>query len=80
MNTYQKKLDDWRGYQKQDGKLHHLNFSNTGVMTLLNTNLFSMIQAIQEVFQVKSEGEGIILKKKLTKISFDEKMVNTNGN
>ena len=45
----------------------------------LNTNLFSVIRALQKVFKVKSEGQILILERNPNNICFDEKMANNGG-
>ena len=70
---------NWRGCQIRDIKIHHVLLSNIYVIPGLNENLFSVIQALQKGFQLTSEVETLILKKKSTKIHFDEKMANSGG-
>ena len=52
-----KKCGDWHGYQRRDGKLHRVMLSNTYVIPGLYENNFRAMQALQNVFQVTSEGK-----------------------
>ena len=70
------KCGNCRGYQRRDGKLHHVKLSNIAVIPVPYVNILSMVLAQKKGFQVTSEGETLILKKNSTYISFDEKMVN----
>ena len=54
-----------------------MTLPNMDVISRLNINLFSMIQAIKTGFQVVSETESPILEKKSTEIPFDKKITNT---
>ena len=73
------KHGDWHSYQRREGKHHHMTSSNMFVILGLYANLFSMTRAIQKGFQVKLEGETLILGVILTDICFDEKMANKSG-
>ena len=74
-----KKCGSFNGYHKHGVKLHFVNMYNTSVITGLHGNLISMTPAPQDIFQVMSESEALILKKHLIKIRFDNKMENTSG-
>ena len=63
----EKKLSDWNGYQKCEGKIHHVTLYDTAVIPGLNINLFSVTRAPQKGFQVTSEDEALILQKKLNR-------------
>ena len=67
---------DWNRYKRREGKTHNMTLSNTDVITGLKSNLFSMTRSLQNVFQVTSESDILILKKNSTKIRFDNKMAN----
>ena len=80
----------WHGYQKRDVKLHCVILTDTDIIIGLNKNLFSMSQALQEVFEVTSEGKAPIhkifflklvftRKRQTPEISFYKKMANTSG-
>ena len=56
-----------------------MTLTNTSVTTGLHANLSSVTRALQKGFQVKSEGDTLILKKNTTKIRFDNKMANKYG-
>ena len=47
-----------------DGKIYRPMFMNTSVLSWLHTNMFSIIQALQDGFQVMSELKSLVLKKK----------------
>ena len=53
--------------------------TSTAVLPGLHASIFSMTRALQTVFQLKSEGENVILKKNSTEIRSDKKMVNKFG-
>ena len=71
-----KKCGDCRGYQKIDGKIHHMTLSDTAWIPGLNTNTFSVTRSWKKGFQVTSEVEAPILKNNSTKTQLDEKMAN----
>ena len=49
------KLGHWHGYQKHDGKLHCMKFSDTDVIPeLQHTNAFSVTPTLKNGFQVTS--------------------------
>ena len=73
------KLADWHICQRRDLKLHHLMLTNMVVIPCLHANLFIVTRALQNVLQVMSEGETLLIKKKSTDISFDKKMANKSG-
>ena len=56
-----------------------MTLTNTAVIPGLHTNLFSATQAPRKCFQLTSEDETLILKKKSTKIRFNKKMANKVG-
>ena len=60
-------------------KIHRMMLSDMAVIPGLHENLLSVMRALQKSFQVTSEGEALILKKNLPKISFDKKMENNGG-
>ena len=73
------KCGDWTGYQRHGVKIYFVMLSNTYVIPGLHKNPFIVIQALQKGFQVTSEVDTLILKKKSTKICFDDKMWNNGG-
>ena len=73
------KCDNWKIYQRRDGKLHHVTLLITSVIPGLHANLFSVTWVLQKVFQVTSEFESLIFKKNPTEIRFDKKMANNSG-
>ena len=59
-----RKKGDWHGYQKHNGKLNHVKLYDMAVIPGLHKIFFNITQALQKGFQVISEGEALILKKK----------------
>ena len=51
------KCGNWHGYEKHDGKIHHVALSDTAIITGLRENLSSMKREPQKHFQLASEGE-----------------------
>ena len=49
------------------------------VIPNLHTEIVRVIQALQKGFQVTSEGDFLIFKKKSTEICFGEKIANNSG-
>ena len=41
---------DWYDFKRRDGKLHHATLTNTTVISGLQSNLFSVTQALQKCF------------------------------
>ena len=70
------KCDNCNIWKKRDGKIHRVTLTNTAVISGLHAYIFSVTRSLEKGFQVTSEGEIPILKKKSTKICFDEKMMN----
>ena len=70
---------NWRGYWRHDKTLHRLMISNMDVITGLHSNIFIIKWALQRGFQVTSEGDTLILKKRSTSIGFGKKMRNNGG-
>ena len=60
------KHGNWHGYQRRYEKLYHVTLSSTVSIPGLYTNIFSMVWALQNVFQVTSEGETQILNRNST--------------
>ena len=58
-----KKLADWHICQRRDLKLHHVMLTNMFVIPCLHANLFIVTRALQNVLQVMSEGETLLIKK-----------------
>ena len=50
-----KKHRYWYSYHKSDGNFHHVTLMGTYVILLINSNIFSVVQALKRVFQVISE-------------------------
>ena len=57
------KHGDCRIYQRCDRKLHCVTLSNTSAISVKNTNLFIITQSLPKIFQLKSEGDTLILNK-----------------
>ena len=62
------KHGDWHGYQILDRNLHRMTLTNTDAIPGIHTNVFSVTRLLQKGFQVKSEGETLLLNKHSTNI------------
>ena len=71
--------DNWKGYQKIDGKNYLVMSTDTAYMPDLSANIFSMPHTLTKGFNKIPEKEILVLKKNATILKFEEHLYHGNG-